>query len=161
MKFENLTRVLTEYAELIRDKYKEELQSLGINASKSLSNSVAAVFTVNGTVYEASLSLNDYYKYIEGGRPPTKNDGNGELRRAILQWIKVKPVLPTPYNGKLPTQEQLAYLISRKIHMLGYEGKHPLKNVLEREEDNMLKNIEQAITEDINKELDEILFIIK
>lgn len=161
MEFKRVEKVLIDFAELMRDGYKERLESEGINASGSLSNSVAAQVEMNGTVFEVSLTLNEYWKYIEGGRPPTQNNGNGELRRSILQWIKVKPVLPTPYDGKLPTEEQLAYLISRKIHKEGYEGKEPLKKTFEEVEDMLRGDLEIAFAEDIAEDIEKIMVLFK
>lgn len=161
MEFKRVEKVLIDFAELMRDGYKERLASEGINASGSLSNSVAAQVEMNGTVFEVSLTLNEYWKYIEGGRPPTQNNGNGELRRSILQWIKVKPVLPKPFDGKLPTEEQLAYLISRKIHKEGYEGKEPLKKTFEVVEDMLRDDLEIAFAEDIAEDIEKIMVLFK
>jgi hypothetical protein len=161
MEFNRVQKVLTDFVELMRDGYKERLASEGINASGSLSNSVTANVEMDGAVFEVSLTLNEYWKYIEGGRPPTQNNGNGELRRNILQWIKVKPVLPTPFNGKLPTEEQLAYLISRKIHREGYEGKEPLKKTFEEVEDMLKSDLEIAFAEDIAEDIEKIMVLFK
>lgn len=151
--FENLIETLQEWGEIIAQQYKDTLNNEGITASGKLVDSVRTVFSQNGSLFEVSLSLEDYWKSIEYGRPPTKNSGNGELRRAILEWITVKPVIKRPYNGKLPTDEQLAYLISRKIHTLGYEGKHPLKRTIDELRADILKDIEEAIQKDLNKEV--------
>lgn len=151
--FENLIETLQEWGEIIAQQYKDTLNNEGITASGKLVDSVRTVFSQNGSLFEVSLSLEDYWKSIEYGRPPTKNNGNGELRRAILEWIRVKPVVPRPYNGKLPTDEQLAYLISRKIHTLGYEGKHPLKRTIDELRADILKDIEEAIQKDLNKDV--------
>lgn len=161
MEFNRVQKVLTDFVELMRDGYKERLAADGINASGSLSNSVTANVEMDGTVFEVSLTLNEYWKYIEGGRPPTQNNGNGELRRNILQWIKVKPVLPKPFNGKLPTEEQLAYLISRKIHREGYEGKEPLKKTFEEVEDMLKSDLEIAFAEDIAEDIEKIMVLFK
>jgi hypothetical protein len=52
----------------------------------------------NGRYLTISLNLQDYWKYVEDGTrphfPPIED---------ILQWIKVKPVLPRKRKGKLPT----------------------------------------------------------
>ena len=97
--------------------------------------------------------MEEYWKAIEDGRGPTKNDGNGELRRAILEWIRIKPVIPRPINGKLPTEAQLAFLISRKIHREGYEGRQPLKRTIERLRDEIYEDIQEAIEKDLNEEV--------
>lgn len=161
MEFKRVEDVLINYALLVRDGYKEKLASDGINASGSLSNSVQAMVDVNGTQYEVYLTLNSYWKWIEGGRPPTQQNGDGELRRKILEWIKVKPVIPTPFNGKLPTEEQLAYLISRKIHTLGYEGKQPLQRTIDELEDMLMEDLQIAMAEDIAEDVDKIMLLIK
>lgn len=155
--FENLVECLTKLGEEIKEAYKERLETEGINASGKLSNSVKAQVSVNGSVYEIVLQLEDYWKYIEKGRPSTQNNGDGELRRAILEWITAKPVIKRPYNGKLPTDEQLAYLISRKIHTLGYEGKQPLYHTLEDMKDRIYEEIEQALVKDISIDIYNIL----
>lgn len=156
-----MEKVLNDFAELMVDGYRERLASEGINASGSLSDSVTAKIEHNGTEYEVSLMLNEYWKYIEGGRLPTKNDGDGQLRRNILQWIKTKPVLPKPFNGKLPTEEQLAYLISRKIHTEGYEGKEPLKKTFEVVEDMLKEDLLNAFSEDIIEDIEKIIVLYR
>lgn len=158
--FEKLEEVLLQYGEKVKETYRGYLQSEGVNASGSLSSSIGVGIDVNGSRYDVYLNLNDYWKWLEGGRPPTKNNGNGELRRAILQWIKVKPVIPKPFDGKLPTEEQLAYLISRKIHTEGYEGKGLLKKSMDDNEDFIL-NIQLALLESVEKDINEILILFK
>ena len=107
------------------------------------------------------MNLNEYWKWIEGGRPPTENDGNGELRRAIKQWIRVKGIIPRPLeDGKLPTENQLAYLISRKIHTLGYEGTGLLQKSIDDNEEFM-ERIENAMLEDVALFAEKIIFLIK
>lgn len=159
--FENLIEELKLWGELLADDYKEKLKNEGITASGKLVNSVKVLFKNSGTLYEVSLQLEDYYKYIEGGRGATRNNGDGELRRAILDWIRVKPILPRPYNGKLPTENQLAYLISRKIHKLGYEGKQPLKRTLDENKDAIYRDIEKALKKDLSIDVLNILKTIK
>lgn len=155
--FEHLADTLQLWGEIVAEEYKNTLYFEGIEASGKLSNSVKTVFTVNGNSYEVSLSLEDYWKQVEYGRQPTKNDGNGELRRNILEWIRVKPVIPTPFNGKLPTEEQLAYLISRKIHTYGYEGKQPLKRTIEELKVEIHRDIEEALSKDLSTDVLNIL----
>lgn len=159
MEFTHTKKVLQEYGERVMMSYQNQLDSNGKNASHKLSDSVKCPpVDVNGTIYEVSLQLADYWKWLEGGRPPTQNGGDGELRRAILDWIKVKHIMPTPFNGKLPTEPQLAYLISRKIHTLGYEGKGLLKKSMDANEE-FLMNLELALLEDVEKSLEEVLVL--
>lgn len=160
MEFTHLEKVLREYAERVKATYQDYLDSEGVNASGSLRDSISIGVDVDGHRYDVFLNLNKYWKWIEGGRPPTQNNGDGELRRAILDWIRVKPVLPTPFNGKLPTEEQLAYLISRKIHQEGYEGKGLLKQSVNDNEE-FLNVVQYAMLEDIERDINEVLILFK
>lgn len=158
MEFIHTEKVLLEYGERVKASYQENLDSEGVNASGNLRNSVSVIVEKDERSIEVALNLNSYWKWIEGGRPATQNGGDGELRRAILDWIRVKPVMPTPFNGKLPTEPQLAYLISRKIHTLGYEGKGLLKKSMDANEE-FLMNLELALLEDVEKSLEEVLVL--
>ena len=159
--FEHLVDTMQLWGEIIAEEYKNKLNNEGITASGKLANSVKSLFSINGTTYEVDLSLESYWKQIEDGRKPTHNGGNGELRRNILDWIKVKPVLPRPYDGKLPTEEQLAYLISRKIHRDGYDGKQPLKRTIEENKVDIYKDIEIALSKDLSTDVLNILRTIE
>lgn len=64
--------------------------------------------------------MEDYFKWAENGRGP----GKFPPIEKIKEWIRIKPVLPRQINSKLPTENQLAYLISRKIALEGTKGNH-------------------------------------
>jgi hypothetical protein len=149
IKYDHLLEVLERYAIALRNSYQDNLIRNDRVASGKLLNTVEyEVKDKNGT-YTVSLKLQDYWKWIESGRPPTTGGGSGDLRRAILDWIRVKPVLPHPdKDGKLPTPEQLAYLISRKIHMEGYEGTHDLREATDETWDRFVYEIYEAIDKD-------------
>ena len=54
-------------------------------------------------------------------------------------------------NGKLPTQTQLAFLISRKIATVGIDPKPMLKKTLDQLNGYYLQMIKDAMSEDIKK----------
>ena len=116
--FPNLERVLEEFAERARDQYKGLLVQRKKIASGDLYNSVECLVDQNGSTYEVKLELEHYWKFIEEGIAPAgkyKNAG-WKIYPFILDWIKVKPVIPRPMaNGKLPSEKSLAYLITRSI----------------------------------------------
>jgi hypothetical protein len=149
IKYDHLKEVLERYAIALRNEYKQNLKNNDRVASGNLFNTVKyEVKDKNGT-YTVSLKLQDYWKWIESGRPPTTGGGNGDLRAAILKWIEVKPVLPrADKNGKLPTNPQLAYLISRKIHREGYEGTQDLRKAQDTVWDRFIFEIYEAIDKD-------------
>lgn len=115
--FPNLTAALAEYGEAVQKLYRDKLIYHDNVATGNLLRSVQYRVNANGTIYEVTLSLADYWKYIEtgvhaGGRmpPPSK----------ILEWIVAKPVLPRPDDrGRVPKPEQLAWAIAKKIQRDG------------------------------------------
>ena len=54
-------------------------------------------------------------------------------------------------NGKLPTQKQLAFLISIKIATVGIDPKPMLKKTLDQLNGYYLQMIKDAMSEDIKK----------
>lgn len=161
IKFPNTERVLWEYAEEVKKLYQDNLVKNGHVATGNLKDSVECKVTYKDATYVVSLNLADYWLSIEKGRPPTQKNGDGALRRGILEWIKVKKILPRPdTNGKLPTPEQLAYLISRSIHMHGTKTYRETQNGSEDLKDATLtayaqfeQRIHEAILKDVDVEL--------
>ena len=151
IQFDNLRGVLERFAVELEAQYKSNLKKHNRIATGTLHNT-AKCEVVKGE-YLVVFHLQDYYKWVEGGRDKTKNGGNGELRRALLNWIEVKHILPTPKNGKLPTPKQLAYLISRKIHMEGYKGTQDLSNAIDTIYDKYKDEIYKAIDKDWDEAL--------
>lgn len=117
---ESLAAVLQEYAVDVRNLYQDRLILHDRIATGDLLNSVEVRVEYEGGAYEVKMDLADYWRYVEMDTAP-----HWPPPSAILKWIKAKPVLPRPMkNGKLPTPEQLAYLIGRKIAVFGTKG-HP------------------------------------
>ena len=119
-----LLSVLMQLASDIEDNYKEQLAASGrYTTNYALIDSVSTQVKVADQGYEITMTLNDYWKYVENATkphfpPPDK----------ILEWIQIKPIFPRPYKlKKAPTENQLAYLIGRKIAREGTEGSHDLE----------------------------------
>ena len=69
---------------------------------------------------------------------------------AILKWIMAKPVLPRPMkNGKLPTPQQLAFLIGRKIAVFGTEGIPDLTDSVQDMNTAFRERIAEALAADM------------
>lgn len=150
MEFNNLRSVLLDYAIALQNKYKDNLLLSDRVATGELVKSVQYKLDFKDKEFIIYLELEDYYKYVENGTRPHFPPVN-----AILNWIKAKPVLPTPINGKLPTPNQLAYLIGRKISEVGTEGSHDLekssKTIIEEYEELILEALEKDINEDLDQ----------
>lgn len=152
MEWRHLTEVLERYGELLCTKYKLIVPE----ASRKLMDTARFEVRHNDTVYEVGLWLQDYWYYVENGRKA----GKFPPLSKIEEWIRVKPVIPRPYNGKLPTEKQLAFLIGRKIAEKGTEGKHPLERSVEEVNNELLMSIKMAILEDIGDDLDTVLVML-
>lgn len=103
-------KVLREMGERMVEFMRAKLNDNGTNASGKLYNSLQYLFSKEGQNLEISISLEEYWKYVEN---PTK--AHWPPRDKIREWIQTKPILPEERNGKLPTVEQLTFLISRAM----------------------------------------------
>lgn len=106
---------IKEITDSFVNELKNRLAENKTNATGDLSNSIKGLVKYDGKYLTVSIRLNEYWRYIENGTKP-----HFPPIDAIKKWISVKPVLPRPLkNGKLPTTNQLAYLIGRKIAKKG------------------------------------------
>ena len=154
--FNHLQQALAQYGDAIANQYKSNLEASGRRATGNLISSVNTKVTVNEQTFEIELQLEDYYYYVENGR------GAGKFPPVdkILEWIRVKPILPYPDSrGKLPTENQLAYLIGRKIANEGFEGTKDLEHTMEEVDYETI--IEEALDQDVLGCLDELLLLVE
>ena len=128
-----LQQVLQDLANDIRDNYKEHLQfndrytekGAPTGYSEKLIDSVKTQVVVGDNAYEVTMSLNDYWKYVEYDTKP-----HWPPIDKILEWVNIKPVIPRPLaSGKIPSPKQLTFLIGRAIYEHGTTGTHDLEKV--------------------------------
>lgn len=145
MELTTIQNIITEFT----DTLKSVISSNGSNASGTLSKSITGIVKMNDKYLTVSISLEDYWKYIEYGTKPHFPPVD-----KIREWIRVKPVLPRPLaSGKLPTENQLAFLIGRKISKFGTKPKPFLNNT--KEEFDLVGKVYNATLELITKQLTE------
>ena len=170
IKFTNLARVLTNYAIEVRNNYQDALVRSDRIASGKLLNSVEYITEFNGNEYMVFLKLEDYWKFVEAGVNGTEKSQGSPFSfkskrvnvSAILDWIMVKPILPRPKNGKLPTPQSLAYALATNIAKFGIEGSHDLEETLEQVNARYEKEIMDAIDADLAFAIDaELQFLVK
>ena len=139
--------VMEEMAIAIRNEYQDNLIRNDRIASGDLLNNIEYEVTRGDFTYTIYVKMKDYWFYVENGRkagkwPPIDN---------ILNWIKIKPVLPRPNaEGKLPTPQQLAFLIARKIGEEGTEGTQDLRKATDTIWDTFEDRLYEAIDEDVD-----------
>jgi hypothetical protein len=141
-----LHQILEDYAKDAEEIYKYQISLGGKNASRKLIDNVKSWVVVGENSYEVTLQLQDYWKYIEGGRKAGKFPPVG----AIMRWIEVKPIIPRPNDfGKIPTPKQLAFLIGRKIEREGIEPFPALKTTKEELDKLYREKISDALGKDV------------
>lgn len=154
IQFTNLERVMRNFGERLVAYYEQNLIDKKKNASYKLANSLEYIYERDGATFSVSIKLEDYWKYIEGGIAPAGQYNNPGFKAYpfILDWVKVKPVAPRPFdNGKLPTEKQLAYLITRKIAQKGIEPVPILAESVEKAMQGLYDEIGQAVAQDLDR----------
>ncbi|MBQ2396801.1 MAG: hypothetical protein II304_07215 [Bacteroidales bacterium] len=135
---------------------KNTLAEQNIRATGALSNSIKGIVNYDGKWLEISVQLEDYWRYVEKGRKAGKFPPVDE----IMEWVRIKPVIPVSKGGKVPTTNQLAYLVGRKIANKGTKP-HPfltptinefnligkVENILYQEFNNIFNNELEGINE--------------
>lgn len=109
---------VAELADLLR---KENKVASG-NLIKSLDTRV--IKTAFGTLYTIQLIAEDYLKFVDQGRKPTKSGGakgSGKLFGEIKKWVRLKGI-----------DSSLAYPITRSIHKKGYKGTNVIQKSLQQ-----------------------------
>ena len=140
-------------AELL-ERYKKSIEDSGHVASGGLVNTATYQVVVGGSWLEVSFNLEERWKYLENGTRPHFPPIN-----AIERWISVKHIVPRPYNGKVPTTKQLAFLIARGISRNGTKPTKLLQTTIDSSDDLIAKlidelahQLQEEIQEEINKE---------
>lgn len=129
---------------------KNKLTANNTNASNDLKNSIRGIVKYNGKYIVVAVELEDYWRYIEYGTKP-----HFPPLSAIKRWISVKPVLPRPLpSGKLPTENQLAYLIGRKISKVGTKPQPFLKPTIS--DFDLIGKVYNEVTDLINKQIKDL-----
>lgn len=104
-----------EILQQFADKIVPELKAV----SKGFADSITA------EIDETSLTISasPFIRVLIDGRGPTRQGakrGTPTLRQLILEWINKHSITPKALpGGKIPTPEQLSFLISRSIHEKG------------------------------------------
>lgn len=168
MDFPHLEKVLQDVAVDAAETYKYQLSLGGKNASYKLSDSVKGYAEQNGTLYEVSLDLEEYWKFVEGGSQGTESSPAGAVfpahrppAWAIEKWVNVKPILPRPDQyGHIPSPKSLAYAISHSIERRGIPPHPALQTTIDEIVPKWNKMIEEAFAQDVAGWLDGTLSIL-
>ncbi len=152
--FKHTMKALNDFGNFIITNYKSQLEAEQMNNGE-LYRTISYSVSTGNSGWVISVSLADYWKYIENGRragakmPPVS---------AIENWINVKQIVPhsmTLKSGKtvIPTIPQLSFLIARSIGQRGIPPKPLFKNSFEAAKQQFIQVIKDAITQDIKENL--------
>ena len=146
MSWDNTYKVLQEYAVEFRNALQDSYINDDRIASGELLNSCEYIIEKDNMSISVSIQIADYYKYVEWDTKP-----HWPPVDAMLKYVQVKPILPRPDSrGKLPTPDQLAYLIGRKISQEGTQGTDNIHKTAEQVNAKYLPLIEEAVSKDVD-----------
>lgn len=134
--------VLEDYMKEFESIYKSKLEER--RASGRLIKSIKTKYEVNGSVYEVSVDLENWWYWAEHGRKPTSKGKHCPIE-PIITWIRAKGIVPREINGKLPTETQLAYAIRHKIDTEGYNGGQYMQKTLDEINGKYTKLLQEAL----------------
>lgn len=141
---------------LFANAIKDRLASDGSNATHQLSSSITDIVKYDGKYITISINIEEYWKYVEYGR----SSGKFPPVDKIKEWIRVKPVIPySKGNKKLPTENQLVYLIGRKIARVGTSPQPFLAPTIKDFDlvDKIYSMVSNMVIEAANNEIEEEL----
>ena len=156
----NLKAALDAYAAEVEEILKEKITAGDHIASHKLINTLEYQVDIGGGAVSVSLSFENYLKYLDlGTKPHFPPIGNGDDGTGILSWVRAKKLVQKAktYDGKLPTEKQLAYLIARKISKVGTEPTHIMTDAIEEVNARYELIIGDAIEKDLDEGINAIL----
>lgn len=152
IKWTNLERVLIQFADRFIEIARDNLRNNKTNASGELDQSLEKIVEIGEDSFSVKISMADYWYYVENGRGP----GKFPPPPAIRSWIEVKPVTPYPDSqGRIPTVDQLTFLISRKISREGTSAQPFFEPAKEQAIREFSQAIDDAIAADIDAFIEE------
>ena len=145
---------VTEICSQIADIYRKKMDAADYNKQGELYN-FKWTTEWKDNLFEVNFDLPLYFHFAENGRRP----GKFPPPDAILKWVQFKRLVPRPgRDGKVPSTNQLVYLISRKIATKGTEGKHLFEKTLDDPNlDNIADKLVELITAELEKEIEKYI----
>lgn len=149
-----IEEILQQYGAKLYKLYGDKLQAS--RASGVLHDTMTFQVIHSGNEYSVVFYLQDYYINLEKGRGKNKKFPPID---SIIKWIHDKPIIPKQYTlptGRviMPNERQLAFLIGRKIARDGIPPTNYLSNSIEELQDELIINLQNALTNYVNREIE-------
>lgn len=151
MNWNNLKKCLEEYSMYLLQASRNNMPTY-----YELKDKIKFVMNVNGNFYEIIFNAPAYWEYANDGRKKPENPKLAKRPpiKVITEWIRRRNITPELKNGKLPTMEQLPFMIANKIKREGFRGIHFLDKSIDEQKTYWDNKISEAISNDIIAELD-------
>lgn len=154
MKFSRTEALLNSFAQTIVNRYRDKISEY---SSGNLYKTIDYTITSKSDSYLVTINLEEYWVFLENGRragakmPPIS---------AIEKWIKVRKILPRPVtlkSGKqrVPTVQQLAYVIARSIAKKGIKPRPFMRESIEDTMKDFNSKLTAAVREDVLENLEQ------
>ena len=156
-KFSQTESLLNSFAQTIVNRYKDKISEY---ASGKLYKTIDYTITSqNNESYLVTINLEEYWIFLEKGRragakiPPVS---------AIENWIKIRKIIPRPVtlkSGKqrIPTIQQLAYVIARSIARKGIAPRPFMRESIEETMKDFQSKLSAAVRKDVLENLEQKL----
>ena len=152
-KFSRTEALLNSFSNTLISRYREHISEY---ASGKLYKTIDYSITAQNDSYLVTINLEEYWKFIEKGRragakiPPVS---------AIENWIKIRKIIPRPVtlkSGKqrVPTVQQLAYVIARSIARKGIAPRPFMRETIEDTMKDFQSKLSAVIREEVLDNLD-------
>lgn len=169
----SLHEVLHQFGQKALDLLRDQIDKKNITASASLRQSIKFETRILGDVFSFQLSLNDYYKWVDEGRGPSKNQGKGgkTLVQFLEEWITKKGIkvdiaparskqIKSLRNKKVrkglkqmsieKKRRSMAFAMARKIHKYGTKPTRFYSSIINEDAINDLKRgLSKALKRDV------------
>lgn len=140
---------LSDFGDNVLQLFKENLTESGKIASGGLKSTTYDV-EFNSGVYKVFFNIPDYYEFVESGRNP----GSFPPVEEIKDWIRVKQIVPYPDKyGKVPDENQLAYMIGKKIEREGIPASPVLSDALDEATGSILDAFIDSVVTALQEEV--------
>ena len=153
MKFSRTEALLNSFGNALISRYREKIKEY---SSGKLYNTINFEITKGSSNYIVTINLEEYWRNISFGRKPGSRMPPVE---AIENWIKIRKIIPRPYvlksgRQRVPTVQQLAYVIARSISRKGIAPRPFMRETIEDTIRDFQSRLTAAVREDVLENLD-------
>lgn len=136
--------VLNRYGQDLVQAMKDALHAKDAYASGQLESMMDYDVEPTADGYTLYLVAPDYLKWLDQGTRP-----HWAPIEPLQRWVWAKGIVPEERNGKLPTVEQLPYMVQHGIAVNGTEGIHQVNAVADMVFDRWEKELQEAMLDDL------------